>query len=32
MSRVRIPPGLWDELKLRGLIAQGAPTGPRENA
>ena len=29
MSRVRIPPGLWDELRVRGLIAQAAPTNAR---
>ena len=29
MSRVRIPPGLWDELRVRGLIALAAPTNAR---
>jgi D-threo-aldose 1-dehydrogenase len=29
MSRVPIPPGLWDELRRQGLIADGAPTPGR---
>lgn len=32
MTKVVIPPGLWDDLKGQGLIADGAPVWPRVTA
>jgi len=32
MSRVEIPPALWDDLRAQGLLDPAAPTGRREDA